>query len=69
MNDEKILIIRDILMDAILNCKDDRISDIDKYDTAMFLNSYYDPENHKDNEKVLRKNYYENQRWKKYKEN
>ena len=66
MDDEKILIIRDILMDAILNCKDSRIDDFDKYDTLMFLNSYYDPKNHKDNENVLRKNYYENQRWKKH---
>lgn len=66
MNDETILIIRDILMDAILNCKDDRISDFDKYDTLMFLYSLYDPENHKDNCKVLQKNYYENQRWKKH---
>lgn len=65
MNKETLLMFRNEILKALMNKKVPKEIELDKLDIECLMLQLLDPENFEDNRKVLRKNYYENQRWNK----
>lgn len=65
MDKETLLIFRDEILKALMNKKVPKEIELDKLDIECLMVQFLNPDNFEDNRKVLRKNYYENQRWKK----
>ena len=66
MDKETLIMFRDTILKALMNKKVPKEIEIDKLDMEWFILQVLNPEHFEDNLKVLRKNYYENQRWKKH---
>ncbi len=65
MDKETLLMFRDEILKALMNKKVSKEIELDKLDIEWLMIQFLNPDNFEDNRKVLRKNYYENQRWKK----
>ena len=65
MDKETLIMFRDTILKALMNKKVPKEIEIDKLDMEWFILQVLNPEHFEDNRKVLRKNYYENQKWKK----
>ena len=65
MDKETLLMFRDEILKALMNKKVPKEIELDKLDIEWLMLQFLNPDNFEDNRKVLRKNYYENQRWKK----
>lgn len=67
MDKESLIKIRDEILRTLFELKE--VDEKDRLEVELMIVQYLDPKNYEENRKVLQKNYYENQRWKKYKEN
>ena len=63
MDRESMLKIRDACILAISKLKD--VKEIDRLEAELIELNLFNPVHYEDNRKVLQKNYYENQKWKK----
>lgn len=63
MDKESLTKIRNACLLAISNLKD--VKEMDRLEAELLELNLFEPRNYEENRKVLQKNYYENQKWKK----